>query len=112
MIRASRGLNRSQECRLRHPSRKNVIELANIRQDGIALRDSDLKAWMRVLSALPAGELAEAGLLAWVEGPLREFFPFEKFLGRYGSQSGGRIEMRSLVSSGHTREFLVGLESK
>jgi len=56
--------------------------------------------------------VTEANVLAWTEGPLRQFFPFEKFLGAYGNLSGGRIQMRSLVSSGHAPDFLAGLESK
>jgi DNA-binding CsgD family transcriptional regulator len=55
--------------------------------------------------------VTEADLVAWVEGPLRKFFPFERFWGAYGNLSGGRIQMRSLVSSsGHAPEFLATRE--
>jgi DNA-binding CsgD family transcriptional regulator len=73
--------------------------------------DVDLQAWTNALRELPAEPVSEGDVLAWVEGPLRRFFPFEKFLSAYGSLSGGRIQIRSLITSGHAPEFLAGLES-
>jgi DNA-binding CsgD family transcriptional regulator len=91
------------------PVAKKHCRIGAIGQGDIAPADPDLQAWMRVFSTLP---VTEADLLAWVEGPLRQIFPFKKFLGGYGSLSGGRIEMRALTSSGHTPEFLSGLEDR
>jgi DNA-binding CsgD family transcriptional regulator len=70
----------------------------------------DLTAWISALSAVPAGPVTEDQILRWVEGPLRRFFPFERFLGGYGRLSGGRIRMRKLVTSGHLPEFIASLE--
>jgi DNA-binding CsgD family transcriptional regulator len=70
----------------------------------------NLDAWIGALRKLPTAPVTEADVVAWLEGPLRKFFPFEKFVGTYGNLSGGRIQMRSLVSSGHSPEFLAGLE--
>src|SRR2546425_12133088 len=70
----------------------------------------DLKAWIGALSAVPAGSMTEDRILGWVEGPLRRFFPFQRFLGGYGRLSGGRIRMRNLVTSGHQPAFLASLE--
>jgi hypothetical protein len=47
----------------------------------------ELKAWVDALSAAPAGAITESQILSWVEGPLRRFFPFERFLGSYGRLS-------------------------
>jgi len=69
-----------------------------------------LDAWMSALRELPSIPVTEGEVLAWIEGPLRSFFPFERFLGGYGILSCGRIHMRSLVTSGHAPEFLAGLE--
>jgi DNA-binding CsgD family transcriptional regulator len=69
-----------------------------------------LGAWSAALRAAPISEVTDVNLLTWVEGPLRQFFPFEKFTGVFGDVSGGRFQMRSLLSSGHTPEFLAGLE--
>jgi DNA-binding CsgD family transcriptional regulator len=68
--------------------------------------DLDLQAWTRALCALPAAPVTESDVLAWVEEPLRQFFPFDKFWLAYGNLSGGRIRMLSLLSSGHSPEFL------
>ena len=70
-----------------------------------------LDTWISALRMLPAAPVTEGDVLMWVEGPLRRFFPFEKFWGGYGNLSGGRIEIRSLLASGHGPEFLAGLES-
>jgi DNA-binding CsgD family transcriptional regulator len=70
----------------------------------------DLKAWIGALSAAPAGSITEDAILAWVEGPLRRFLPFQRFLGGYGRLSGGRIRMRNLVTSGHQPAFIASLE--
>ncbi len=87
-------------------------EMTAKRSAASAPPDLDLQTWIDALRALPAAAVTEADVLAWTEGPLRNFFPFEKFLGAYGNLSGGRIQMRSLVSSGHAPDFLAGLESK
>src|SRR5882757_608644 len=71
----------------------------------------DLKGWVDALGAVPTGPITENQILAWVEGPLRRFFPFECFLGSYGRLSGGRIRMRNLVTSGHQAEFIATLDT-
>src|SRR5262245_38844429 len=58
----------------------------------------DLKAWIGALNAAPAGAVTEEQIRQWVEGPLRRFFPFQRFLGAYGRLSGGRIRMRNVVT--------------
>ncbi len=70
----------------------------------------NLKAWIDALNALPAGSMTDDHILGWVEGPLRHFFPFQRFLGGYGRLSGGRIRMRNLVTSGHQPDFIASLE--
>jgi DNA-binding CsgD family transcriptional regulator len=77
----------------------------------LELSEADFKLWELALRELPRGRVTETDVLAWVEGPLRRFFPFERFLGGYGKLSGGRIHMLSFVSSGHDPAFLAGLES-
>ncbi|CCD96816.1 putative transcriptional regulatory protein,luxR family [Bradyrhizobium sp. ORS 375] len=70
----------------------------------------DLNAWIEALGAAPGGTVTEDQILAWVEGPLRRFFPFQRFLGAYGRLVGGRIRMRNLVTSGYPHGFVAGLE--
>jgi DNA-binding CsgD family transcriptional regulator len=98
---------------LRHLRQNDVVGLGQIAKSDVALgcSDLDLNAWIRVLRMLPAAPVTEDDILAWVDGPLRRFFPFERFIGAYGNSLGGRIQVQSLVSSGHKLEFLAGLES-
>jgi DNA-binding CsgD family transcriptional regulator len=98
---------------MRRLMRSNVVEFAKIdpRDVAFGFSDVDLLAWMDALRMLPVSPLTEGEVLAWVEGPLRQFFPFEKFLGAYGNLSGGRVQVRSWMSSGHSREFLASRES-
>jgi DNA-binding CsgD family transcriptional regulator len=72
----------------------------------------DLQTWLEALSALPIAPFTESDIQTWVEGPLRKFFPFEKFFGAYGNLSGGLIRMRGApVTSGYPQEFLSSLET-
>ncbi len=68
-----------------------------------------LRAWIEALSAVPTGPITGDLILEWIEGPLRSFFPFQRFLGSYGRLSGGRIRMRNLVTSGHEPDFIASL---
>jgi DNA-binding CsgD family transcriptional regulator len=69
----------------------------------------NLSAWIGVLQALPGSDVTKSDILTWVEGPLRQFFPFEKFLGSYAKLSGSRAQILSLVTSGYPAEFLAEL---
>ncbi|HTO67605.1 MAG TPA: helix-turn-helix transcriptional regulator [Bradyrhizobium sp.] len=73
--------------------------------------DIDAGAWLRTLREIPGGIVTEADFLAWLDGPLRRFFPFEKFFGAYGYLSGGRVHMRSTVSTGHEAGFMASRAS-
>lgn len=96
---------------MRRAEQNNAFRLGPIENsDAFGFSDVDLQAWIDVLRVLPPAPVSERDVLAWVEGPLRRFFPFEKFLGAYGNLSGGRIQMLSRLSSGHNPEFLAGLE--
>jgi DNA-binding CsgD family transcriptional regulator len=93
-------------------SRDDAAGLELVQKAGVShhLSGLDLQTWLEALSALPVAPLTERDILTWVEGPLRKFFPFDRFFGAYGSLSGGRIRKRSLTTSGYTEEFLSTLE--
>src|ERR1700709_145689 len=93
-----------------HRSENDGLEPVQKTDAPLNLSGLDLQTWLEVLSALPVARVTESDILAWVEGPLRKFFPFEKFVGAYGGLSGGMIRMRSLVTSGYPQEFLSTLE--
>src|SRR3954465_7306936 len=92
--------------------RKNVAELKWLAECDVesGRSDLDLDAWVGALRVLPASPATEDDVLAWLEGPLRRFFPFEKFWVAYGGLSGGLIQMRATMSSGHTPEYLASRE--
>jgi DNA-binding CsgD family transcriptional regulator len=99
---------------LRHPVRNDLSESGRRSEKpnvAFVFPDVELQAWIEALRVLPCVPVTEGDVLAWVEGPLRQFFPFEKFLGTYGNLSGGRIQTLSVVSSGHTPELLASLGS-
>jgi DNA-binding CsgD family transcriptional regulator len=96
---------RTRGSKADQPERGEAIGVAAERPD------LDLKAWVDALSAVPAGSTTEDQILGWVEGPLRRFLPFQRFLGGYGRLSGGRIRMQRLVTRGHEPEFIASLEN-
>jgi len=98
-------MRKSGRAAKRGATRKRKAAAASADPSGL-----DLKAWIAALSAVPSGAITEDQIRKWVEGPLRSFFPFERFLGAYGRLSGGRIRMRNLVTSGHDEAFVASLE--
>jgi DNA-binding CsgD family transcriptional regulator len=67
----------------------------------------DLPAWTEALRALPAAPVTERDIVAWIDGALRRFFFFENFMGGYGRWSGGRVHVLSMLSSGHSSEYMA-----
>jgi DNA-binding CsgD family transcriptional regulator len=82
---------------------------SQVRTGSIEVRppELDLCAWSEALYELPTGAVTEADFRAWLEGPLRRFFPFQRFFGAYGSLSGSRVQMHALMTSGHGPEFVA-----
>ena len=68
-----------------------------------AHRDLDMAAWLRALREIPSGTVTEADFLAWLDEPLRPFFPFEKFFGAFRS-----VEDQSLIVYGPVSIPLTG----
>ena len=95
-----------------HRSGDDAAALEPVQKDAALNRSGlDLQTWVDALNALPGAPVTESDIRAWVEGPLRKFFPFERFFGGYGSLSAGRIRRHSMVASGYTQEFLSTLEN-
>lgn len=98
---------------MHHRMRNNVAEPQHpARRDAASGRfDLNLDPWIDALRALPMSPASEDDVLAWLDGPLRRFFPFEKSLVAYGGMSGGVIQMRTtMLSLGHTAEYLASRE--
>jgi len=71
------------------------------------LSGADLRAWSEALCEIPKGPVTEADFRAWLEGPLRRFFPFQRFCGAYGSLSGHLVQMHAMMTIGHSPAFVA-----
>ena len=56
----------------------------------MTLAESDLQNWLRVVTTQPR---THDGLMAWVNGPLSNFFPFTKVFLAHGEQAAGQIQI-------------------
>jgi len=95
---------------MRHPGQDGTSQIrtgtAEARRSGV-----DLRAWSEALYELPTGPVSESDFRAWLEGPLRRFFPFRQFFGAYGRLSGNRVQMQALITSGHCPAFVASRRS-
>ncbi|HWW99607.1 helix-turn-helix transcriptional regulator [Collimonas sp.] len=67
------------------------------------LTETDLRAWLAVI----ADPLATpATLLAWLEGPLKKFFPYQAVILGYGELTVGQVKTTHVLASGHDQVFL------
>lgn len=67
------------------------------------LSDQTLQQWLQVLKAQPT---SQTGLMEWVTGPLKRFFPFERVLLGHGEDIAGQIQVTHVLADGHTPEYL------
>jgi DNA-binding CsgD family transcriptional regulator len=98
---------------MRHPKQSKTVGFGPVETDDVApgRADLDLSSWIHALRLLPAASMTDGDTLAWVEGPLRKFFPFERFWIAYGNLSRGRMQVRVLLSGRHDPAFLASRES-
>ncbi|KWT97094.1 MULTISPECIES: helix-turn-helix transcriptional regulator [unclassified Variovorax] len=67
------------------------------------LTKNDLKAWVAAVTH----PLASSGsLIAWVEGPLRAFFPFEGVVLGHGELVAGQLVVTHMLATGHDEAYL------
>ena len=71
------------------------------------LRDSDLAAWM---CALRSPLAQPATIVQWLEGPLREFFPFERVILVHGSIIVDKLTISHLLQVGYSLDFVSNLQ--
>ena len=92
---------------MQHPGRNGF---QNFRTGGASAQLSglDLYAWSEALREIPKGPVTEADFRAWLEGPLRRFFPFQRFFGAYGSIFGHRVQMHAMIARFFGAPWRVG----
>jgi DNA-binding CsgD family transcriptional regulator len=67
------------------------------------LTKNELKAWVAAVTH----PLASSGsLIAWVEGPLREFFPFKGVVLGHGELVAGQLVVTHMLAAGHDDAYL------
>jgi len=72
------------------------------------LTERDLQNWLRALTAQPR---SHDGLMDWIKGPLRDFFPFTSLFLGHGEQVAGQIQVTHWLAHGHDDAYLHQLAS-
>ena len=67
------------------------------------LTKNDLKAWVAAVTHPLA---SSDSLIAWVEGPLREFFSFKGVVLGHGELVAGQLKVTHMLSTGHDDAYL------
>lgn len=70
------------------------------------LSEADLKTWLSAISELPR---CQDQFMAWLDGPLKSFFPYQKLFMAYGEHLAGEIKTTHWLTRGHTPEYLTQL---
>lgn len=69
----------------------------------MALSAGDLQNWMRAVTTQPRHH---DGLMAWINGPMRDFFPFTRVFLAHGEQVAGQIQITHWLAHGHDDSYL------
>jgi DNA-binding CsgD family transcriptional regulator len=72
----------------------------------IALSEQDVAKWAAALRCIPTHA---DDWVAWVEGPVRAFFPFQRLFMACGVLVAGEIQLQHVRASGHGADYLVQL---
>ena len=67
------------------------------------LTKNDLKAWVFAVTHPLA---SSDSLIAWLEGPLREFFPFKGVVLGHGEFVAGQLKVTHMLATGHDEAYL------
>ena len=71
------------------------------------MRQTFAAAWLDAVAAQPEGDVSEADVRGWVDGPLRRCFPFQRFFAGYGRMALDRIEVVRVLVSGYDADFVA-----
>ena len=70
------------------------------------LTEADLQRWLAAIAELPRSQEA---FMAWLEGPLKSFFPHRKLFMAYGEHLAGQIKTTHWLTRGHEPRYLAQL---
>ena len=71
------------------------------------LSDNDLQNWLRALTTQPKTPVD--GLVDWLMGPVKAFFPFGRVILGHGEQVAGQIQLTHTLALGHDDAYLQQL---
>ncbi|HRY02416.1 MAG TPA: hypothetical protein P5256_04770, partial [Beijerinckiaceae bacterium] len=69
----------------------------------------DYRLWAEAVAAKPTGVVTDDDMRAWIEGPVRRFFPHKRFMTGYAEFTVTGIKVRKRISSGYKPEWLERL---
>lgn len=82
--------------------------LAQEENSAVRLSDADLFKWLPALRSQPH---TSSGLTRWLEGPLRDFFPFEGLYRGHGELIAGEVSITHWLAVGHDAAYLQQVET-
>lgn len=99
--KATSATGADRELRLTIGSSEDLCS-AN-RRMGTLLSADDLQRWLRAVTTQPRGP---DGLMLWINGPLKEFFPFASVFLGHGEHVAGQIQITHFVAHGYEDRYL------
>lgn len=69
----------------------------------------DYGLWAKAVSEQPPKPIYEHALRAWIEGPVRDFFPFKRYVIGYGEYAAGAINVKRRLIGGYRPEWIRAL---
>lgn len=70
------------------------------------LTETELQQWLAAIAVLPRGQ---EQFIAWLQGPLKRFFPHRRLFMAYGEQIAGQIKTTHWLTRGHEPVYLQQL---
>lgn len=66
----------------------------------------DYRLWAEAAASKPTGVVSDDDMRAWVDGPVRRFFPHKRFMTGYAEFTVTGIKVRKRIASGYKPEWL------
>jgi DNA-binding CsgD family transcriptional regulator len=81
--------------------RKNIVDSDESLPSTLKLDEQSMTAWLNTLRFLPVDPTQ---LLAWIDGPLKQFFGFDRLVCIHGELVAGQISVTHCLTTGFTPE--------
>ena len=84
----------------------NTHVLKTSLNESLTLSKDDISRWLESVIYLPK---TSDGMIDWIEGPLKNFFPFSRLFCVHGELFAGRIHITHWKTIGHDSSYLEKL---